>query len=433
MRTLAMAALLTGIVMPLGAQSAPVQPAATTGTLALPIAFSGEVRSRTEWDAPGGPVAADLFTMLRSRFGVRVEPARGVSLVLQLQDSRVLGTEGNRVSSTTDVFDLHQGFLQLATPWRGSELAVRAGRQEIALGNERLVGAVNWSNTGRTFDGARIALAPPGPGGTDQWMGTMFAAIMEENGRRFGGAATGTPSLRDHFVAGAYASVGAPQKSGVDFTLLFDAGARYRTFIDADRTTLDTRVHGVAPLGVRVELEGAVQGGSQTLVPSTGAPAGQRVRAWLLGARVARTTGRVTTTFGLDALSGDDTPTDDRYTAFSTMYGTNHPYYGLMDVLGDPATTTKERGLRDMFGALAMPIGTSFAPRAELHRFALATGDDRRLGTEADLVAPIRLTAGTSIELGYALFRNGPAAAPLGLGADGAYRKWIYAQLRAGF
>jgi len=31
------------------------------------------VRSRTEWDAPGGAAAADLFSMLRTRFGVRVD------------------------------------------------------------------------------------------------------------------------------------------------------------------------------------------------------------------------------------------------------------------------------------------------------------------------------------------------------------------------
>src|SRR5690348_5645598 len=114
---------------PLSAQSPAATPAAPV--ISVPMVFSGEVRSRTEWDAPGGAATADVFTMLRSRFGVRVEPTRGLSVVLQLQDSRVLGTEGNRASSAIDVFDLHQGYLQLASPWRGSELALRAGRQEI--------------------------------------------------------------------------------------------------------------------------------------------------------------------------------------------------------------------------------------------------------------------------------------------------------------
>ena len=425
--SLAVAALASVHATPLSAQGAAATPAPP---LSLPMIFSGEVRSRTEYDAPGGAASADVFTMLRSRFGVRVEPTHGLSVVLQLQDSRVLGTEGNRTSSAVDVFDLHQGYLQLVAPWNGRELALRAGRQEIALGNERLVGAVNWSNTGRTFDGARLSLAPAVGG--DRWSVTTFAAVMEENGRRFGTAAGSSPAP-DHVVLGAYASTGAPAKPGGDVTLLYDGGALYRSYSDAHRTTADARVRIALPLALRVELEGAVQTGAQSYLPATGAPAAQSVRAWLAGARASRALGRGTATAGMDLLSGDDTPADGRYTAFSTMFGTNHPFYGLLDLIGDPAATTKERGLRDVFVTAAHPVTTWLAPRAELHRFDLATGAERRLGTEADLVAPVRLAAGTTLELGYALFRAGRAAEVLGLGTDRSYRKWGYLQLRAGF
>src|SRR4051812_4315059 len=94
-RTFAVAALvLLGSGVPLAAQSdttrrvtqqgapatqqaAPSTPAATAPvapTLSLPITFTGEVRSRTEWDAPGGAAAADLYSMLRTRFAARVDP-----------------------------------------------------------------------------------------------------------------------------------------------------------------------------------------------------------------------------------------------------------------------------------------------------------------------------------------------------------------------
>jgi Alginate export len=430
-RPFLIAALTLGIAAPAQAQSAAATPPAAT--LSLPITFTGEIRSRTEWDAPGGAASADVFTMLRSRFGARVDPARGLTVMLQLQDSRVLGTEGNRVSSAVDVFDLHQGYLQLVTPWRGSEIGVRAGRQEIALGNERLVGAVNWSNTGRTYDGARVFLAPRGPAGADRWSATGFAAVMEENGRRFGGATTPGAAAPDHLILGAYASHGAAGKPGADVTVLYDGGARYRSYANSHRTTADARVRAPLPFAFRIELEGALQTGAQSYVPATGTPTAQSVRAWLAGARVARAVGRGTATAGVDLLSGDDSPTDARYSAFGTMFGTNHPFYGLLDVIGDPAATTKERGLRDAFVTATHPATSWLAPRAELHRFTLATGAQRRLGVEADLVVPIRLAAGTTLELGYALFRAGPAAEPLGLGVDRSYRKWGYAQLRAGF
>ncbi|HET9799833.1 MAG TPA: alginate export family protein [Gemmatimonadaceae bacterium] len=428
--SLAVAALASVPTTPLSAQST-TPPQAPL--LSLPMVFSGEVRSRTEYDAPGGAATADVFTMLRSRFGVRVEPTRALSVVLQLQDSRVLGTEGNRASSAVDVFDLHQGYLQLVTPWRGSELALRAGRQEIALGNERLVGAVNWSNTGRTFDGARVSLAPAGPAGVDRWSVTSFAAVLEENGRRFGGAAPGASPAPDHVVLGAYASTGASATPGADVTLLYDGGALYRSYADAHRTTADARVRIPLFFAIRVELEGAVQTGAQSYLPATGSPTAQSVRAWLAGARATHAIARGTATAGVDLLSGDDTPADGRYSAFSTMFGTNHPFYGLLDLIGDPAATTKERGLRDLFFTAAHPVTTWLAPRAELHRFTLATGAERRLGTEADLVAPVRLAAGTTLELGYAVFRAGAAAEQLGLGTDRSYRRWGYLQLRAGF
>jgi hypothetical protein len=417
-----------------GASTAPAATPATAPTLSLPMTFTGEVRTRSEWDAPGGAAAADLFSILRTRFAARVEPTAGISLVLQLQDSRVLGTETNsRVASTVDQFDLHQGYLQLAGAWRTSDLALRAGRQEISFGNERLVGAANWTNTGRTFDGVRALATAKGPGGADRWSATAFAAIMEENGRRFGGVTAGSPTLPDHFVAGAYLTRGAPQKPGVDVTLLYDGGAQYRTFANADRATLDARVRAPIPGGLRLELEGAAQTGSQAFVDTASRQSGQSVRAWLLGARLVRAVSRATVTLGADALSGDNAPKDGRYTAFSTMFATNHPFYGLMDVIADPAATTKEHGLRDAFGTVALNLVPAFAPRLELHRFTLATGNDRALGVESDLVAPIKLPANTSLELGLSLFRNGSAAPTVALGEPGTIKRWFYAQLRAGF
>ena len=370
------------------------------------------MRSRSEWDAPGGAAAADLFSMLRTRFGARVDPTAGLSLVLQLQDSRVLGTETNsRVASTVDQFDLHQGYLQLAGAWKQSDLALRAGRQEVVFGNERLVGAANWTNTGRTFDGARLLATAKGPGGADRWSATAFAAIMEENGRRFGGAATGAPALPDHFVAGAYLTRGAPQKPGPDVTLLYDGGARYRSFTNADRTTLDARVRAPLPIGLRLELEGAGQTGTQSFVAASGAESGQQVRAWLLGARLARSVQWAALTLGLDALSGDATPNDDRYTAFSTMFATNHPFYGLMDVIGDPAATTKERGLRDAFATVAVirHADVRSARRAASllagHRRPTARWARRQTSSLRSSFPPTR-----SWSLATALFRNGSAA-----------------------
>jgi hypothetical protein len=233
-------------------------------------------------------------------------------------------------------------------------------------------------------------------------------------------------------VAASARAAPAPT-AGADLTLLFDEGSRYRSYVNADRTTVDARGWTPLPLGFRVELEGASQTGTQAVVLPGDLQRGQQVRAWLLGGRLQRAVGRITPLVGIDLLSGDDDATDGRYTAFSTMFGTNHAFYGLMDVFGEPAAGTRERGLHDLFAMLTVAATPHIAPHLELHRFSLATGDDRALGTEGELIAPIRFNQFAALELGAGLYHTGSGAAAVGLGEAGRNRSWFYAQLRAGF
>lgn len=420
------AALLLAALAPVGAQEAPA---------VIPITFFGEARTRSEWDHPVSATPADAFTYLRSRFGARIDAAPGARIVLQLQDSRVLGAEGSSspAAAAADVFDVHQGYLELNGSFGGFVSTVRAGRQEIALGNERLVGPVGWSNVGRSFDGVRWLLSHRSGTGTDQWTASAMAAVIEERGRRFG--ATASPST-DHSVGALYArriwSVMA-----LDATLLYDGGASYRSYAGANRTTVDARLF--APhLGdrLRVEVEAAYQSGVQRYVAPTGIETKQTVGAWLGGARVgtASIDGRRTSaTLGVDALSGDATPGNARYSAFSTMFATNHPFYGLMDLIGDPAATTKDRGLVDAFASGSRTLAKSVAIKAELHDFRLATGSDRALGWEGDVAVPIRMNAAATVEAGYSLFHAGSGASAIGVGARGASAQWAYLQLTVGF
>ncbi|HEX8851774.1 MAG TPA: alginate export family protein [Gemmatimonadaceae bacterium] len=416
-----------------GAQTAPPTPPASPV-----VSFFGEVRARSEYDRPGGVIPADAFTYLRSRFGARADVGQGATIVLQLQDSRILGAEGNVGATAPDVFDLHQGYLQLGGIQGGYALDARAGRQEIALGNERLVGAVAWSNTGRSFDGLRLGVRPAS---SPAWDATFFAATVEERGRHAGATAT-APRTPDHVAVGLYATRGRTDGASAsrllaDATVLYDGGARYRSYLDANRTTLDLRLRAPALGPMRAELEGAYQIGNQDVVAATDTTS-QTVGAWLLGARVGSRAAygaqqRPSLTLGADLLSGDRTPRDGRYGAFATMFGTNHPFYGLMDVLGDPSAQTKERGLVDLLVQGSTPLSPSVLVKGELHHFAAAVGDDRALGSEADLILPVRVSSAASVELGGALFRAEKGAAPLGLGEAGKIRGWAYLQMRVGF
>jgi len=414
-------------------------PAAAQGTVptkTVLVAPFGEVRTRAEWDRPGGGGKADAFTLLRSRFGVRIEPTATSRVVFQLQDSRVLGTTPTTTTSGADVIDLHQGYFELTSRASGVVRSIRAGRQEITLGNERLVGPVNWSNTGRSFDGVRISLAPDVP--DNRWNITGFAAIVEERGRHFG-SPTPVVGAPDHGLLGVYGTRRASPTMTLDATLLYDADASYRSYVGARRATLDARIRSTRPASafpIGVELETAVQTGRQRYAPAGPAPATQQdLLAWLVGARVGRFAqpGRRTTfAVGADVLSGDATPADGSYSAFSTMYATNHPWYGTMDIIGDPAASTRERGLVDLVGTTAFPAA-SVNVKAEVHRFLLAEGPARPLGWEIDAAMPVMIFDVGRLEIGYSVFLAQAGAAAVGLAPNRSTKHWSFLQLALPF
>src|SRR4030095_12990989 len=84
----------------------------------------------------------DNWFLNRFRIGVAIKPVDWLKIYAQTQDSRewysdrpntpgVMGAEGD------DNFDLRQAYLQLGPKW----LYAKVGRQELAYGDERLVGA----------------------------------------------------------------------------------------------------------------------------------------------------------------------------------------------------------------------------------------------------------------------------------------------------
>ena len=431
------AALLLTVTAPAQSQTS------STVTNSIPITFSGEVRARSEWDHPGGTLQSDEFTYLRTRFGVRVDATPKIGLMIQVQDSRVLGGEANPLSTSTSTFELHQAFLELATPWRSAQGALRVGRQEISVTNERLIGASNWTNTGRSFDGVRLLLSPTGStAGAEGWTLSLFGATVEEHGRHFGttGDENGTIKEPDHSVIGAFGTrqitTARAGKFALEGTAFHDAGSSYRSYKSANRTTVDGRVRMLNWKGVRADVEGALQFGRQRFVGDTAHVMLQDVKASLFGARVGiadKADSRIGATIGADRLSGDVTPGDGQYGAFNTLFASNHQYYGLQDVIGEPAASTKERGLVDAFAMGTAKISPNISIKTELHHFTLATGTNTNLGWEADFTLPVKLGSAATFDFGYSAFHPDVGAQSVGLGVNGSMKHWVFVQLRAGF
>lgn len=419
-RTLALPALLAAaLVSPttLAAQAAPTAPVVPQ--------WVGEVRVRTEMDRRTADTAADHATLLRTRLGVRVPVSPRVLLFAQLQDARAFGEEENTLTdASADRLDLHQGWIQLADTVAGLAAELRVGRQEMAFGDERLVGAVGWSNTGRAFDAARLRV-----GALKLW-----AADLRERDRLL---PVGTDPRRntgaegDHLFLGAYLDA----RPG-DLYLLHDRNAAEGPAAGIDRTTAGGRVELRGTAGPWLEGEAAYQFGRRERVGP--AEREQDVRAWMAvgraGWRPAHAPLR-NAWAGVDWLSGDDDPADGTYGAFHTLYGTNHKFYGLMDLFLDPAAQTGGRGLVDAQAGATLALSDRHALEVAVHRFALArrAAEGRALGWEADLTLPFPLAPGMRGLAGYSLFRTGEAAPAAGLPESGRTLHWGYLQLQVAF
>lgn len=142
--------------------------------------------ARLRWEALDG---TDLASS-RNFFSMRVRPAfqfkagENVLAVFEPQFARVLGetVSGSQASgATTDpAFNVHQAYAQ----WTAADaLTIQGGRMVLSYGDQLVLGALEWNNTGRTFDAARLKIK--GGWGTSD----VFVSKLQENNATAGGTA----------------------------------------------------------------------------------------------------------------------------------------------------------------------------------------------------------------------------------------------------
>ncbi|WP_412069940.1 alginate export family protein [Rubrivirga sp. IMCC43871] len=365
--------------------------ALATAGAAQPVAVTGEIRHRTELDNRdlSGVDAATPVHLLRTRLAVDARPTARVRAFVQVQDSRLWGGENpalalGTLDGSADLLDVHQAFFEVDS-LGGRALAARVGRQEIVVGNQRLVGAVGWSNVGRTFDAVRLR------GSAGAVSGEVFAAqLVTAAGASDAQALVGAVAAMPVGPLTAQATLlldgdAAEVESGPD------VGARQR-----QRTTAGLRLHGRwGPVGLDAEAYG--QGGALASGPD-----GPRdnIRSWLGSAEVSTELVGLGLALGATRLSGDADPADGVDRRFDTLFATNHKFYGAMDYF--PRGTA---GLDDLFASVAWARrGWRLAATGHAFAAAVDVGGGRALGRELDLAATVPLAPGVAVSLGASAF-----------------------------
>ncbi|HVW83537.1 MAG TPA: alginate export family protein [Bryobacteraceae bacterium] len=131
---------------------------------ALPswIRFAGEFRTRFEGYTGGSfkPSATDAYTLTRLKLDLTIKPTSWLKFFGEGFDARVIG-RSPALPPYQNTWDIRQAYIELGDTEK-QMLGLRAGRQVINLGDQRLMGESPFSNVERTFDAIRGAFRMDG-------------------------------------------------------------------------------------------------------------------------------------------------------------------------------------------------------------------------------------------------------------------------------
>ena len=369
------------------------------------IKLGGEVRTR--WEIQNNFNFAknntDDFFLMRTRFSIEASPIENLKIFIEAQDARVWGDErdgvifgkprggdweSQRTTADDDRLDLKQGYFELQNIG-GLPIAARVGRQVLSYGDERLVGANNWSNYGRSFDALKLIIHPAENVQVDVFYSKVVETIKnnrldEDEDVDFYGVYGTTSNFQDIGLKAfdLYCLVlrdNGLNNSGKPATLVFPGGLIKGLDADSNATiwTIGARAAGVIPIieAIDYNIEYAHQYGQI---------ASSSLDAWALHSEVGFSLPdfmmkpRIAAFFNY--ATGDAVAGDKRNTTFVNLFPTNHDKYGMIDFM-------RWQNMQDIGGNLTVTPIESLTAKIAYHRLWLAKKNDAWYGspTEANL------------------------------------------------
>lgn len=289
------------------------------------VRFGGEYRLRWEGRTGigGKEDQDDGYALSRLRLDLTFKPANHWSVFLQGQDAQAFGYNANPDPTTVENdFDLRQAWVEYRQHDR-SGWAVRAGRQELNYGDQRVVGGFAWSNVARSFDAVKVTYS------NERVAVDAFASsVVVANDGAFDRHLDGQNFYGTH--ATFFKAVPKAELNLYTFWKTAPRVLDERTAAgDADTVTFGGRLAGKLPGRADYTLE---------LIGQRGSFAGDEIRAAAAHGRFgyAFTAKPASPKLRLEYnyASGDVAPGDGVRGTYDQLYPTNHAKYGVADQIG---------------------------------------------------------------------------------------------------
>ncbi len=456
MRKALKVATLMGLAAALIVPAAPSAKAADMEMGSTKITISGQLRERIHWYANGlgDEDGKRILGSYRARLKIKAELADGVTAVFTPQAVGYWGQNaqgvllGEREDTTTTIegttndFMMHEAYMLLSNPFGMDNVIVKLGRQEVNLGNQRLVGAVGWSQSGRSLDGILVGYAAGDYGLAAFFYGKLNDAVSRFDAWAFAGddssdidlyVATWQGNFKPFGIGGTY-----------ELTDIFVNAAG-----DMNINTIYGRVTPVFSTDmakIKVNLEAAAQSGDS----ADGADFQGYFFSVGAGATFADVSWKPSVFVGYDYYSGDDDAGDGDIDAFWSVLPTAHKWLGHADLVWVTPAPSGARfylfngvfpsdsgsdvfpGITDLYLKLGVKPMAKVAAHLDIHYFQAAEdvgdyGDD--VGWETDLAVSYKYSKNLCLTVGWDHFD--PDDAYVGDGSDDPDDHiWVQADLK---
>jgi hypothetical protein len=349
----------------------------------------------------------DLYWLSRFRLNAIVTPSKSLSFQAQVQDARVAKkTVGPTGTPFKAPMDLRMAFADVGAS--SGPVTIRAGRQELVYGEQRLVGHVSWLNAARTFDGVKATFR------SKAFSADVFAAsVVRILDGEFDKSGAGNR------FAGVYGTSAKliPQAT-IEPYVLFKRDVNLRAEAGGlgtlTETTTGVRIAGKLPARFDYGVEMALQRGSLGTDDISAWAGHWQMRETLPGRAAVRLIGEY------NFASGDKDPADNVRGTFDQLYPTPHDKTGLADQIGWKNVHHARAGF-EVTPLRGFPITSSYhswwlaenkdaiynVGNAVVGR-VITGAADRHVGQELDVQVSRALTPQLQVGAGYAHIFPGP-------------------------
>ena len=397
------------------------------------FSLSGEIRPRMEYlhgystltDKDSDPAG---FASQRTRINFNYSNER-IRMGVSLQDVFIWGSQP-QLFSTSNTLSLHQAWGQYyLTP----SLSLKLGRQELSYDDERIFGASNWDQQGRSHDLALLSY--------NGMLRIDIGAAFNQDQKHLNGAYY---SLNNYKMM-QFVWLNTDIVDNLNLSLLFlnnayqhnyqivENGQNHDKHKDVYNQTLGGRIvytpgdfnfHASAYYTMGKDMDDR-----ELSAFYVGLGADYQIsNDWILG-------------LGWEHLSVTDqkemmqNPKGYVNRSFNPFYGTSHKFNGFMDYFNTNGNWSNSVGLNDLFLSAQYSTG-SFEVNLTGHAFLTAASVVKNgninetmepyLGTELDLTIAYKLSRTSNVVLGYSQMFGSETLQTLKGGDKSACNNWAY-------